>query len=163
MADTQQELQACADCGATIYPEHLQKHAARRWEGRLLCPHCLREQKGVAGQTDNDAGAIDLVDADDAAQEPPRPTQIRYSDGSSAADQDAERTYQRTLHHQGVFATRCKTFHCKLTDASIVHLNDQINEWVDEHEDIEIKFANTTTGVVEGKSSDPHLIVTVFY
>jgi hypothetical protein len=40
---------------------------------------------------------------------------------------------------------------------------EQINEWVDSDDGIEIKFATSTIGVVEGKHVDPHLIVTVFY
>ena len=47
----------------------------------------------------------------------------------------------------------------KMQDA----LNEQINAWADADDNIEIKFATSTIGVIEGKHVDPHLIVTVFY
>jgi len=60
-------------------------------------------------------------------------------------------------------ATRCRVFHCKLADGAFGHMTEQINEWADSDDAIEIKFASSCIGVVEGKHSDPHLIVTVFY
>ena len=74
-----------------------------------------------------------------------------------------EDSWKRSPNATGQGAIHVKTFHCKLADAPIVHLNEQINEWVDTHADVEIKFATTTVGVLEGKHSDPHLIVIVFY
>ena len=71
--------------------------------------------------------------------------------------------FRRALIKDSPYASRCRTFHCKLSDAAFGHLNDQINEWVDAQDDVVIKFASTCIGVVEGKHSDPHLIVTVFY
>ena len=41
-ADTKPQFE-CADCGAVIYQEHINRHLAGRWAGRLLCPHCLTE------------------------------------------------------------------------------------------------------------------------
>ena len=43
------------------------------------------------------------------------------------------------------------------------YLDGLINDWLDEHPDIEVKFSNTTVGVVEGKRAEPHLIITVWY
>jgi hypothetical protein len=70
--------------------------------------------------------------------------------------------------HRGVLesaqvATRCRTFHAKLNDASLSYLDNLINEWVDTNSDIGIKFATSTIGIVEGKHAEPHLIVTLFY
>ncbi len=42
-------------------------------------------------------------------------------------------------------------------------MNEHINEWVDKHDDVEIKFARTVVGVFEGKHSDPNLLITLFY
>ena len=69
----------------------------------------------------------------------------------------------RTLRDTGKGATRCRTFHSKLNENAIAYMNEQINEWVYEYPDVEIKFANTTGGVFEGKHADPNLIITVFY
>jgi hypothetical protein len=54
-------------------------------------------------------------------------------------------------------------FHCKLADAAMTYMCEQINEWADSRDDIQIKFATSCIGVVEGKHADAHLIVTVFY
>jgi hypothetical protein len=69
----------------------------------------------------------------------------------------------RQLHQIEASATRCRTFHGKLNDASLAYLDNQINEWIDANPDVGIKFANTCIGVVEGKHAESHLIVTVFY
>ena len=60
-------------------------------------------------------------------------------------------------------ATRCRTFHSKLTDGAINFLNHQINEWLDGNEDITVKFSNSTIGPFEGKHVEMNLIVTLFY
>ena len=79
-----------------------------------------------------------------------------------SATATTERSHKRPLLASS-HATRCKTFHCKLSDASLAHLNEQLNEWTDLHEDVEIKFAVNTVGVIADKSGDPHLILTIFY
>jgi len=63
----------------------------------------------------------------------------------------------------GEGATRCRTFHSKLNDPSLANLDERINGWLDENEDMVIKFATSSVGVIEGKHAEPHLIVTVFY
>jgi hypothetical protein len=127
-------MKTCDHCGATVYPEHLESHQAERVGGKLLCPHCLEERRGRG------PGAP-----------PSRP-------GAAT-----ERAWRRPLRPTTSTATRCKTFHAKLNDASLNNLGDQISEWVDSQDDVEIKFASTAVGVVEGKHPDPHLIVTIFY
>ncbi len=70
---------------------------------------------------------------------------------------------KRDVIQTGNGATRCRTFHAKLNDASLSYLNSQVNEWIDGDPTIEIKFATSSVGVVEGKHAEPHLIMTVFY
>jgi len=70
---------------------------------------------------------------------------------------------KRNINVTGTGATRCRTFHSKLNDSSLAYLNSQINEWADSDPTIEIKFATSSVGVVEGKHAESHLIVTVFY
>lgn len=69
----------------------------------------------------------------------------------------------RQLHQPERGALRCRTFHAKLNDASLAYLDNQINDWVDNDPTVEIKFATSSVGVVEGKHAEPHLIVTIFY
>ncbi len=70
---------------------------------------------------------------------------------------------QRGMNKTGGGATRCRTFHAKLNDSSMAYMNNQINEWIDSDPEIEIKYATSSVGVVEGKHAEPHLILTVFY
>lgn len=185
MAKTDEELQECGSCGATIYPEHVKKGSADYFGGKLLCPHCLQEKRAIAAV--NPAAAYRDAAADDAADEPialtidtdaednevpdagGSSTQIRAFGGGPAGGTAygapaGSAGFRRPLLEDAANATRCRTFHCKLTDSSMAHLNEMVNEWVDEHPEIQIKFATSCIGIVEGKSSqDQHLLLTVFY
>jgi hypothetical protein len=180
MAGEVEQFAICEDCGATIYPEHLEKRVAEHWEGKLLCPFCLREKRsgsavgmtapGAAGPAAEPETLVALKSAEgetaaaEAITYEKKPTAIRATGGSgSPVGHVTERKYHRELLKGSAAATRCKTFHCKLADGPIAYMSDQINEWVDSDESIEIKFATSTIGVVEGKHVDPHLIVTIFY
>ena len=72
-------------------------------------------------------------------------------------------TFKRALNAQSHSATRARTFHSRLTTSAMEFMDQQINEWVDSHEDIEVKFCTSTVGPVEGKRTEPNLIVTVWY
>ncbi len=74
-----------------------------------------------------------------------------------------ESSYKRPLNKSGTGATRVRTFHTKMSDNAMHYLDGLINEWLDAHEEVEVKFSNTTVGVVEGKKAEPHLIVTLWY
>ncbi len=175
MAAAEEEVQACESCGASIYPEHLREHSAGNWNGKLLCPFCLKEQQQVSDAEAVPAPApgppaeveeapIALVAEDEIDQATDRPASIRaFASGVQTGSTAFREQYRRGLLSGSANATRCRTFHTKLNDASFAHMNQQINEWVDSNEDIEIKFATSVIGVVEGKHADPHLIVTVFY
>lgn len=177
----EEHLESCQECGATIYPEHLEKQVAEQWEGKLLCPFCLRQKRGGNGGAGHQAShavgtsgrspseePIALVDvAETSIAYDRKPTAIRSIGGgpggmSEGFGPDTEKL-RRPMLKGSTNATRCRTFHCKLADGPIAHLNDQINSWADADDNIEIKFATTTIGVIEGKHVDPHLIVTVFY
>jgi hypothetical protein len=175
MAGEQEHLGTCDECGATIYPEHLEKHVAERREGKLLCPFCLRAQAEGAQQAGATATAGEpeaIVEGEGIAFDEPihydtKPTAIRSfgstGSGGMTVGTPTGHDYRRPLRKDSNNATRCKTFHCKLADGPMMFLNEQINEWVDGDDDIEIKFATSTIGVVEGKHVDPHLIITIFY
>jgi hypothetical protein len=177
------ELKTCADCGATIYPEHLERRLAVESDGKLLCAHCWQEQRAATGGSATAAAArlsaadpaapgreeaLVLAAEESGASDARESTAIRaFGGGLSGAAQGAARVRQvqlrRPLMPGTPNATRCRSFHCKLTDAAVAHMNDQINEWADGDDGIEIKFATSCIGVIEGKHADPHMIVTVFY
>ncbi len=181
MAGEPETVKSCQECGATIYPEHIERHVADEYEGRLLCPYCLQEKRsqsaaGVPVGAVATAGTVPVpTSADDgiilaeeeAGPEAAAPTTIRAIGGGPGGLSEVARRgrvqLRRSLLTGLSAATRCRSFHCKLTDAALGNMNDQINEWADSDEQIEIKFATSSIGVVEGKHNDPHLIVTVFY
>ncbi len=71
--------------------------------------------------------------------------------------------FKRHLQHNECGAIRCRIFHAKLNDGALQFVQDQINDWIDQNPEVDIKHLNTNVGVVEGKSSEPHLIITLFY
>jgi len=84
--------------------------------------------------------------------------------GITGAKKDHDTSHlRRRLIQSEQAATRCRTFHAKLSDASLAYLDNQINEWIDTEPEVSIKFATSCIGVVEGKHAEPHLIVTLFY
>ncbi len=174
MAAEPKKVRACDECGATIRREDFLNHSAVRYKGKLLCPTCVQAAKAklatekkpepvTGGDYDPIEVPIALVEEDKPRVVAGPSAHIHGFSGAEMLAQSAEHEYKRALLHDTRVATRCRTFHCKLTDASLTNLNEQINEWVDEHEDVEIKFALSNTGVVEGKHADPHLIMTIFY
>ncbi|MBU0640401.1 MAG: hypothetical protein KKB50_16170 [Planctomycetes bacterium] len=176
MPSADDNLKACEECGASIYPEMLDKHTAERWQDRLLCPHCLKEKKeaapadqlpaATAPPAEEEAHAISLALEAEEDEPMDRPSRnITFGGGGLTFEQmgSAEDKHRRALLKGSPSATRCRIFHSKINDPSMLHMVQQINEWADQSEDIEIKFATSTIGVVEGKHADPHLIVTVFY
>lgn len=159
MSAEQESLLSCERCGATIYPEHLEKHRAERLEGKLLCPHCLIEKRTATPRPPEHIDNIDSLIADPTNRPPP--PRIQHNPGLSAGRK--EQTFRRPLLKHSSHATRCKSFHCRIGDASLQNMSDMINEWVDSQPEIEIKFALSTVGPYEGKGAEHHLVVTVFY
>lgn len=200
------EVKSCEECGASIYPEHLQTHKAGYWGGRLVCVHCYNEHRDqqvtidpqdfahstpVAAQAaaavspppgEPPADSLSLIEDLEAEIETAGPasrsetpillastpaasisTFGNTSLGGSSKSDDPDQRFKRPLQHDGKGATRCRIFHAKLNDGALRFMQENINDWIDGHADVEIKYANTQVGVVEGKSQEPHLIVTVFY
>jgi hypothetical protein len=162
-----EDVKTCQGCGASVYKEHLDRGTAGYWAGELLCNVCLAE-KGVAQQAvkaislskdEEQISTIELAGENEASGE------IRSfaSDSITAPAVHDDSKYNRPLL-KGSGATRCRTFHAKLSDGAISYMNQQINEWCDGNADIQIKFCSSTIGLFEGKQhQEPNLILTVFY
>jgi hypothetical protein len=56
-----------------------------------------------------------------------------------------------------------KTFHGKYSDQGMEHLDDVINEWLDNHPEVEVKFVTSTVNVFEGKIREPALVLNLWY
>jgi ABC-type glycerol-3-phosphate transport system substrate-binding protein len=67
------------------------------------------------------------------------------------------------MNRTGTGATRVKSFHCKYSEQGLEYIDDQINRWLDEHPDIEVKFVTPTVMTFEGKFREPALVLNVWY
>ena len=73
-----------------------------------------------------------------------------------------ESPWQRSPVVTGQGAAHMKTFVCKLRPDAIELLDNQVNQWLDDHPDYEVKFATTTVGDMQGKTREPTLFLTVW-
>jgi len=169
MSDPQGDIKTCQECGASVYPEHVNSRKAGLWAGKLLCPVCYQKhQSGVEPASkppqEPELESIAMVaDSEISSIEQPGIGSLGGEVGSAAAGQNPDANLHRSLAKDANGATRCRTFHAKLNDGAVAFMNNQVNEWCDANEDITIKFATSTIGVFEGKHTDPHLIITIFY
>ena len=74
-----------------------------------------------------------------------------------------EHLWKRMPHVSGQGAIRVKSFHGKYSDQGVEHLDDMINEWIDAHPEVEVKFVTSTVHVFEGKIREPALVMNVWY
>ena len=75
----------------------------------------------------------------------------------------AKRTeFKREPVNTGTGAVRCRAFHCKIAESSIEHMENQINAWLDD-ENIDVKHVGHIVGAMEGKHTEPNIIVMVWY
>jgi len=63
----------------------------------------------------------------------------------------------------GQGACRLKSFHGKLSDQGMQYIDDAVNEWLDSHPEVEVKFVTSTVGQFEGKIREPALILNLWY
>jgi hypothetical protein len=148
---------ACGICGASVYREHIDRGLAGRWAGQLLCTHCLAEKRGPV------TPEVPHVTADEEHDNGSHPSRSSTFAGFAGLNDLDAFAYQRPVLPAGRGASRMRIYHCKLSDGPIAQLNRQVNEWLDVHPDYEVKFATTTIGTWEGRHSEQHFILTLYY
>jgi hypothetical protein len=104
----------------------------------------------------NEEEPISLVDESDESG-----SQRIQTFGQAKIREHKEFTRKTAVTGQG--ATRVKTFHAKIQAESIEFMDEAINLWLDEHPEIEVKFATTTVGTMAGKFPEPNVIMSVWY
>lgn len=165
MTSSSEITSKCVECGASIYQQHLDSGIAGYKGDKLLCSHCMAEVDTY--NPDEDDAPLVLeghADSDDSASDMSS-SQIHGVTAATLGKAGAwdESRFRRPLQPGITAATRCRTFHCKLTDGAVDFLNNSINEWLDGHDEITVKFATSTIGQFEGKHTEPNLIITMFY
>lgn len=73
-----------------------------------------------------------------------------------------EDQWSRSPNVTGGGAIHVRSFHCKMTEESLNHLDRQINEWLDAHPQYEVKLVTTAIGEWKGKTKEPNLIIQVW-
>jgi len=73
-----------------------------------------------------------------------------------------EDQWNRTPNVTGTGAIHVRSFHCKLAEESLRYLDTQINEWLDEHPQYEVKFVTTSVGDWTGKTKEQNLVIQVW-
>jgi hypothetical protein len=56
-----------------------------------------------------------------------------------------------------------RTFFTKLHAGAMEFLDEQITKWLKDNPGITVKYTNVTTGEIQGKKSEPNIIITVWY
>jgi hypothetical protein len=105
---------------------------------------------------------LELVSEDDkpgANAEPPK-SKIH---GITAANALAQHNYKRPTHYNKTGAVRMRTFHCRLSEQGVEYLDQIVNDWLESHPDVEVKFVTSTIGMWDGKLKEPTLILNVWY
>ncbi len=59
--------------------------------------------------------------------------------------------------------TGVKNFFTKLHIGAITFLDEKITEWLRENPDVVIKRTNVITGELQGKKTEPNIIITIWY
>jgi len=108
---------------------------------------------------DPSAGDSSAGDPSPTPQEPGK-SKIRVFEQKLGARHEDQ--WARTPNVTGSGAIHVKSFHCKLTGDSLSFLDEQINEWLDEHPQYEVKMVTTSVGEWTGKLKEPNLIVNVW-
>ena len=102
---------------------------------------------------------IGLVDEVGPAEVLPS-SKIRFNAGTTLG---ARQQFKRQPCTDGHGACRVRTFHGRLSDEGLAYMDDKINEWLDSHQEIEVKFVTTAVGLYDGKVKEPALVMNVWY
>jgi hypothetical protein len=107
----------------------------------------------------DDLSSLEMVD-EPAASESTAPSKIMAFGVKALA---TDKAYKRNAPMTGRGAMHVKTFHGILNDDGMERLDARVNDWVEAHPNVEIKFATTTIGIWDGKTKDQSLIINVWY
>lgn len=80
----------------------------------------------------------------------------------SKAGIDHKTDLKRPINADGTGATRCRVFYSKIAISSLLHMEGQINEWL-ENSKAEVKHVGHVIGTMEGKTQEANLIVMAWF
>jgi hypothetical protein len=114
--------------------------------------------------TDHDAELLDVESLDPIEVDPAPASSVVGSNKIRTFDtrERHEENWKRTpnVTHSG--AIHVKTFITKLRLDALEHLDHQINSWLDDHPEYEVKFVTQSIGKLVGKNTEDALFVSVW-
>jgi hypothetical protein len=114
-----------------------------------------------APKTQDDGEPIKLIDEPKPGTAP-APSKIKAFSSSSHIG-PAAHSYKRQPTTTGQGACRVRSFHGRLSEEGLVFLDDKINEWLDNHPEVEIKVVTTNIGQFEGKVRELAMVINIWY
>ena len=108
----------------------------------------------------DDLAAIELEPVEDGDSSSDAPKRTIQTFGSKQMRH--EDNWNRSPNVTGQGAIHVRTFVSKLRLDAIEYLDNQINEWLDEHPQYEVKFVTQSIGKLIGKNTEDALFVSVW-
>jgi hypothetical protein len=120
----------------------------------------------------------DPVDLEEVASDAPAQAGMMPQPGAGAAPvamptakkitfgpeiQQRTANWKRQPHANGQGSVRVRSFHGKLSEQGLEYMDHFINEWLDQHPEIEVKFVTSSIGMFDGKMKEPAVIMQVWY
>ena len=109
---------------------------------------------------DHSLDPIGLVDDFDTGSDSPAPSKIK---AFGVAGMTTARTFKRQTYATGQGTCLDQSLHVLLSEEGMHYMEDKINEWLDQHPDIEVKIVTTSIGQYEAKIKEPALVLNVWY
>ena len=94
-------------------------------------------------------------------EEPEPKAEVKVEPPAPVAEKVVGKVAEKVISSERI--TGVRTFFTKLHAGAIDFLDGQITEWLKKNPDISIKRTNAVTGMVQGKKSEPNIIITVWY
>ena len=113
----------------------------------------------AGGEEEEDLTPLPLADEEAKA---PTQSKIRAFGAAAAPTETRQKEYRRAPTVTGSGAVRCRLFHSNISVPSLGHMVERINEWLDS-EQVEVKHVTKVVGIMEGKTAEPNIIITVWY
>ena len=154
--------------GGAAQPPRLPTQGGHAPSPGRLAPVPMDDEGDLINLEDDDAAAHPAAGAPAAAGQ----SQVgigQIAPGSkikvnTGGDKHTYTKFKREAHTSLMGATRVRSFHGRLSDDGLAYTDDKINEWLDNHPEVEIKHVNCIVGPLEGKvTGEQGLIVVIWY
>src|SRR3546814_6706912 len=115
---------------------------------RIRDDELLAQAIPIPDEEDEDDASVELEEAPAHAEPSAASRRIRTFDNSTAI---AHHDWRRPTNKDGCGAVRVRSFVAKLRPEAIEHMDEQINQWLDQHPDYAVQFATSAIGTLTGK------------